>query len=136
MSASPAGRAWRSGRPGPVPASAKPPVTGGPCWTEPGTGDLAGAERLHTGLFGRRPEGGPRQEAGGRTVARLGEAAAVEEAGRTVVLGPMEVFDAGRFAVALDPAGADFQLWQGRAFPGAGLFDAPGRAGPGGADDP
>ncbi|MGW4569267.1 VOC family protein, partial [Streptomyces sp. NPDC004561] len=101
----------------------------------------------------------PRQEAGGYTVAHLGDAAVaaisplyqesqpvawnvsfavadadaaarrVEEAGGTVVLGPMDVFDAGRFAVAVDPAGAVFQLWQARAFPGAGLFNAPGSLG-------
>jgi predicted enzyme related to lactoylglutathione lyase len=53
----------------------------------------------------------------------------VEEAGGIVVLGPMDVFDVGRFAVALDPTGAAFQLWQARAFPGAGLFNAPGSLG-------
>ncbi|RPF31347.1 VOC family protein [Streptomyces sp. TLI_185] len=56
-------------------------------------------------------------------------AAQVTAAGGTVLLGPMDVFDVGRFAVALDPAGAAFQLWQARAFPGAGLFNAPGSPG-------
>ena len=135
------------------------PVTGGPCWTELGTSDLEGAKRFYTELFGWRPETDPRQEAGGYTVAHLGDAAVaaltplyqesqpvawnvsfavtdadaavrrVEEAGGTVVLGPMDVFDVGRFAVALDPTGAAFQLWQARAFPGAGLFNAPGTLG-------
>lgn len=31
------------------------PVTGGPCWTELGTGDLGAAKRFCTELFGRRP---------------------------------------------------------------------------------
>ncbi|MEV6113951.1 VOC family protein [Streptomyces sp. NPDC052109] len=135
------------------------PVTGGPCWTELGTGDLEGAKRFYAELFGWRPETDPRQEAGGYTVAHLGDAAVaaltplyqesqpvawnvsflvtdadaaarrVEEAGGTVVLGPLDVFDVGRFAVALDPTGAAFQLWQARAFPGAGLFNAPGTLG-------
>ncbi|MEU6065367.1 MULTISPECIES: VOC family protein [Streptomyces] len=135
------------------------PVTGGPCWTELGTNDLEGAKRFYTDLFGWRPETDPRQEAGGYTVAHMGDAAVaaltplyqesqpvawnvsfavadadtaarqVEEAGGTVVLGPMDVFDVGRFAVALDPTGAAFQLWQARAFPGAGLFNAPGSLG-------
>ncbi|MET7853323.1 VOC family protein [Streptomyces avermitilis] len=135
------------------------PVTGGPCWTELGTSDLEAAKRFYTDLFGWRLETDPRQEAGGYTVAHLGDAAVaaispryqesqpvawnvsfsvadadaavatVRDAGGTVVLGPMDVFDVGRFAVALDPGGAAFQLWQPRAFPGAGLFNAPGSLG-------
>ncbi|MGW0882790.1 VOC family protein [Streptomyces sp. NPDC002671] len=135
------------------------PVTGGPCWTELGTTDLEGAKRFYAELFGWRPETDPRPEAGGYTMAHLGDAAVaaltplyqesqpvawnvsfavpdadaaarkVEEAGGTVILGPMDVFDVGRFTVALDPTGAAFQLWQARAFPGAGLFNAPGTLG-------
>jgi predicted enzyme related to lactoylglutathione lyase len=55
--------------------------------------------------------------------------ARVAQAGGTVLVGPMDVFDVGRFAVAMDPTGAVFQLWQARAFPGAGLFNAPGSLG-------
>ncbi|MFE7834833.1 VOC family protein [Streptomyces sp. NPDC057474] len=135
------------------------PVTGGPCWTELGTSDLEAAKRFYTELFGWRPETDPRQEAGGYSIAHLGDAAvaaltplyqesqpvawsvsfavsdadaavrAVRDAGGTVVLEPMDVFDIGRFAVALDPGGAAFQLWQARSFPGAGLFNAPGSLG-------
>jgi predicted enzyme related to lactoylglutathione lyase len=135
------------------------PVTGGPCWTELGTSDLAAAKRFYAEVFGWRPETDPRQEAGGYTVAHLGDAAVaaltplyqesqpvgwnvsfavadadaavdrVRSAGGTVLLGPMDVFDVGRFAVVLDPTGAAFQLWQARAFPGAGLFNAPGSLG-------
>ncbi|WP_405504794.1 VOC family protein [Streptomyces purpurascens] len=135
------------------------PVTGGPCWTELGTSDLEAAQRFYTRLFGWRPETDPRQEAGGYTVAHLGDAAvaaltplyqpsqpvawnvsfavtdadatarAVTQAGGAVLSGPMDVFDVGRFVVAVDPAGAMFQLWQARAFPGAGLFNAPGSLG-------
>ncbi|MFI9803887.1 VOC family protein [Streptomyces sp. NPDC052301] len=135
------------------------PVTGGPCWTELGTNDLDAAKRFYTELFGWLPQTDPRQEAGGYTVAHLGDAAVaaltplyqesqpvawnvsfavpdadaaarqVEEAGGTVILGPMDVFDMGRFAVAMDPTGAVFQLWQARSFAGAGLLNAPGTLG-------
>ncbi|WP_128430069.1 VOC family protein [Streptomyces cyaneus] len=135
------------------------PVTGGPCWTELGTDDLAAAKRFYEGLFGWRAETDPRQEAGGYTIAHLGDAAVaaltplyqegqpvawnvsfavpdadaaaarVTEAGGSVLVGPMDVFDVGRFAVAVDPTGAAFQLWQARAFPGAGLLSAPGSLG-------
>lgn len=135
------------------------PVPGGPCWTELGTGDLETAKRFYAALFGWRTETDPRQEAGGYTVAHLGDAAVaalsplyqegqpcawnvsfavtdadvsarlLTEAGGTVLVGPMDIFDVGRFAVALDPGGAAFQLWQARAFPGAALFNAPGSLG-------
>ncbi|WP_037676040.1 VOC family protein [Streptomyces griseus] len=135
------------------------PVTGGPCWAELGTTDLEAAGRFYAALFGWRPERDPRQEAGGYTVAHLGDAAVaalsplyqesqpvawnvsfavtdadatarlVTEAGGKVLVGPMDVFDVGRFAVAVDPGGAAFQLWQARAFRGAGLLNAPGSLG-------
>ncbi|MGC2999829.1 VOC family protein [Streptomyces sp. G35A] len=135
------------------------PVTAGPCWAELGTGDLESAGRFYTRLFGWRPKTDPREEAGGYTVAYLGDAAAaaltplyqeaqpvawnvsfavadadsaaraVTAAGGAVLLDPTDVFDAGRFAVAADPSGAMFQLWQARAFPGAGILDVPGALG-------
>ena len=135
------------------------PVTGGPCWAELGTSDLAGAKRFYEELFGWRAETDPRQEAGGYTFAHLGDApvaalsplyqegqpvawsvsfavpdadataARVTDAGGSVLLGPMDVFDLGRFAVVRDPTGAAFHLWQAAAFPGAGLLNAPGSLG-------
>ncbi|GAA2529250.1 MULTISPECIES: VOC family protein [Streptomyces] len=135
------------------------PVTGGPCWAELGTSDPESAQRFYTRLFGWRPKTDPRQEAGGHTVAYRGDAAvaalaplyrqsqpvawnvsfavadadaaarAVASAGGTVLLGPADVFDAGRSAVAADPSGAVFQLWQPGTFPGAGLLNAPGSLG-------
>ncbi|GKQ39332.1 VOC family protein [Streptomyces sp. A012304] len=135
------------------------PVPGGPCWAELGTTDLAAAQRFYAELFGWRCETDPRQEAGGYTVAHLRDAAVaalsplyqeaqpvawtvsfavsdadvsarmIEEAGGKVLVGPMDVFDMGRYVVALDPGGAAFQLWQARTFQGAGLFNAPGSLG-------
>ncbi|MFV0137472.1 VOC family protein [Streptomyces sp. HMX87] len=135
------------------------PLTGGPCWAELGTSDLESAKRFYTKLFGWRPETDARQQTGGYTVAHLGDAPVaalaplyqadqpiawnvsfavtdadaaargVTDAGGAVLLGPQDVFDAGRFAVAVDPTGAVFQLWQARAFAGAGRFNAPGTLG-------
>ncbi|MEV0172091.1 VOC family protein [Streptomyces sp. NPDC050803] len=135
------------------------PVPGGPCWTELGTSDLEGAKRFYTRVFGWRHETDPRQEAGGYTIAHLGDAAVAalsplyqesqpvawnvsfavadaddaaakaEAAGATVLVGPMDVFDVGRFAVVLDPTGAAFQMWQAHTFPGAGVLNAPGSLG-------
>ena len=51
--------------------------------------------------------------------------AVIFDAGGTLLFGPTDVFDMGRFAVAADPGGAVFQLWQAGTFPGAGLFNAP-----------
>lgn len=48
-----------------------------------------------------------------------------EHAGR-VVSEPCAVGDAGTTAVALDPQGAMFALWQPRGHPGAGTLHAPG----------
>lgn len=135
------------------------PVPGGPCWAELGTTDLESAQRFYTRLFGWRPETDRRQEAGGCTVAHLGDAAvaglaplyqeaqpvawnvsfavtdadatlrAVRAAGGQPLLDPTDVFDMGRLAVAADPTGAVFQLWQADAFPGAGAFGVPGALG-------
>ncbi|MET8244195.1 VOC family protein [Streptomyces sp. NPDC005202] len=135
------------------------PVIGGPCWAELGTSDLEAAKRFYTEVFGWRARTDPRPEAGGYTIAHVGDAAVaaitplyqesqpvawnvsfavadadaaankVVEAGGTVIHGPMDVLDEGRFAVALDPSGAAFQLWQARSFAGAGLFNAPGSLG-------
>ncbi|WP_171107737.1 MULTISPECIES: VOC family protein [Streptomyces] len=135
------------------------PVVGGPCWVELGTSDMDGAKRFYAELFGWRSETDVREEAGGYTVAHLDDAAVaaltplyqegqpvawtvsfavrdadetaqqITAAGGTVLMGPMDVFDMGRFAVAADPAGAAFTLWQPRAFEGAGLFNAPGALG-------
>lgn len=50
----------------------------------------------------------------------------VETANGTVLEQPHELLDLGRIAVAEDPTGATFGLWQGRALPGAELVNEPG----------
>ncbi|MFD9497918.1 VOC family protein [Streptomyces sp. NPDC060035] len=135
------------------------PVSGGPCWVELSTSDVPAAQTFYAALFGWRSETDPRPEAGGYTVARLGEdavaalspsyrpdqtpawtvsfatedtdatAGAVRSAGGTLLIEPMDVFDLGRFAVAADPSGAVFSLWQARSFAGAGRLGEPGTLG-------
>lgn len=53
-------------------------------------------------------------------------AAKVAALGGTVLMEPMDVFDSGRMAVAQDPTGALFGLWQPKQHKGAGLVNAPG----------
>lgn len=53
-------------------------------------------------------------------------AAKITEAGGTVVVAPMDVLDIGRMAVAVDPTGGAFGLWQARTFTGAQLANEPG----------
>ncbi|WP_326701002.1 VOC family protein [Streptomyces sp. NBC_01754] len=135
------------------------PAPGGPCWVELGTPDVDVAKTFYAALFGWRPTTDPRPEAGGYTVARVGEdpvaafsplyradqppawtvsfatedvdgaVGAVRSAGGSLLTGPTDVFDQGRFAVVADPSGAVFSLWQARAFAGAGRFNDPGTLG-------
>jgi predicted enzyme related to lactoylglutathione lyase len=53
-------------------------------------------------------------------------AARVTTAGGQVTAGPMDVLDVGRMAIAADPAGAMFGIWQARAHTGAGVANEPG----------
>jgi uncharacterized protein len=53
-------------------------------------------------------------------------AAAVKEAGGSVIAEPMDVMDLGRMAVFADPTGAVFGIWQPGTFPGAARVNEPG----------
>jgi predicted enzyme related to lactoylglutathione lyase len=53
-------------------------------------------------------------------------AAAVTDAGGTVLAEPMEVMDLGTMAVFAAPAGAVFGVWQPGSFHGAGIVNEPG----------
>jgi uncharacterized protein len=53
-------------------------------------------------------------------------AAAVKEAGGSVLAEPMDVMELGRMAVFADPTGAVFGIWQPGTFPGTGLVNEPG----------
>ncbi|HEY6739644.1 MAG TPA: VOC family protein [Actinopolymorphaceae bacterium] len=50
----------------------------------------------------------------------------VTEAGGTVVVEPMDVMDQGRMAIAKDPTGGQFGLWQARRHIGAEVVNEPG----------
>jgi predicted enzyme related to lactoylglutathione lyase len=49
----------------------------------------------------------------------------VADAGGTVLVAPMDVMDAGRMAIVLDPVGAQFGLWQGRSHIGCQIVNEP-----------
>jgi hypothetical protein len=53
-------------------------------------------------------------------------AAAVREAGGSVIVEPMAVMDLGTMAVFSDPGGAVFGAWQPGSFAGAGVVNEPG----------
>jgi uncharacterized protein len=127
---------------------------GTPSWVDLGTSDPAEASRFYSELFGWTIDEGP-PEAGGyrmcmlddQAVAGLGPqmnadmppswstyisvasadetAAAIKEDGGSVIVEPMDVMDVGRMAVAADPGGAVFSIWQPRSHAGAGLVNDP-----------
>jgi uncharacterized protein len=130
-----------------------------PCWTELSSTDPEASKAFYSALFGWSAHTDPRPEAGGYTVMQIGQApvsaitpqytpgqstnwtvslrvkdadaiaASVENAGGTAVMPPMDVFDAGRFAVFADPGGAVFTVWQPRGFSGAQLLGEPNSLG-------
>jgi hypothetical protein len=129
--------------------------SGTPSWVDLGTADTQAAARFYGELFGWVAAFDPRAEAGGYGMFSLrdhlvagigpqtdpgpphwavyvsvadidGTAAKVVGNGGKLLVGPMEVFTAGRFAVAQDPAGSVFSLWQPGDHIGAGLVNEPG----------
>jgi len=110
------------------------------CWAELATGDAAAAKQFYSEMFGWTPVDVPMPEgtytllqAHGENAAALypappgvpvhwgvyfsvttaDEAAArIKAAGGKIVKGPFDVMDAGRMAVAQDPQGAYFSVWQ------------------------
>ncbi len=128
---------------------------GTPNWVDLSTPDTQAAARFYTELFGWAAAFDPRPEAGGygmfslrdRLVAGIGRqadpgpphwtvfvtvvdldatVAKVTDNGGKLLAGPMDVFTAGRLAVAADPAGSVFSLWQPGDHAGAELVNEPG----------
>jgi predicted enzyme related to lactoylglutathione lyase len=129
---------------------------GTPCWVDLGVADIATAGAFYTALFGWEVHPGPPEAGGyalclkdGRQVAGLGPkmgppeapstwttylatsnaestAAKIKAAGGQVMMGPMDVMAQGRMAMAADPGGAAFGLWQARAHTGVQLANEPG----------
>lgn len=129
---------------------------GTPSWIDIGVPDTAAAAAFYGELFGWTAEFDPRPEAGGygmftlrgETVAGIGpqqnpgmppfwtvyvtvadadaSVAAAAANGATVIVEPMDVFDAGRMAVLQDPVGSFISLWQPNQHIGATLVNDPG----------
>lgn len=126
---------------------------GTPSWVDIGVPDIAAAAAFYSGLFGwecvdQGEEAGHYTmcELGGKPVAAIGPtmnpgppmwttyftvddadktAGLISEAGGTVIVAPMDVMDVGRMAVAFDPSGAAFSIWQPRAHIGAQIVNEP-----------
>ncbi|WP_030745255.1 VOC family protein [Streptomyces sp. NRRL F-5135] len=129
---------------------------GTPCWVSLMVSDLAATEEFYGGLFGWEFEPGPQQLGpyvrgllDGREVAGIGRlpggrrlptawltylatddadktAETIRSCGGTVAVGPLEAAEAGRMAIAADPAGAVLGIWQAAAHPGTAVSGPPG----------
>lgn len=129
-------------------------VPGIPNWIDLGAPDVDAAAAFYGRGFGWDFESAGPQAGGygffkvdGRTVAAVGplqgEGASpswnvyfhtpdadgltklVEQAGGTVRMQPMDIFDSGRTAAFTDPTGAEFAVWQGRDLGGLGVVNEP-----------
>ncbi|MGM1058337.1 VOC family protein [Saccharothrix sp. Mg75] len=120
---------------------------GTPTWIDLAVADPAGARAFYGAVFGWRfapsaigtdcllgglPVAGLREADGGGWTVHLATddcdatAKRVVAAGGEVLDGPHDVGDLVRTALAVDPTGARFGLWQGRAHPGCRLVNEPG----------
>jgi predicted enzyme related to lactoylglutathione lyase len=124
------------------------------CWIELATTDTAGGKAFYTKLFGWTVNEIPMGEGLVYTIFRdrARDAAAMyrmdndarpnwlsyvavssvdtavekaKELGASVVAGPADVADSGRFAALIDPQGAPFAVWQPNKHIGVGVRDEP-----------
>ncbi|KRV51432.1 bleomycin resistance protein [Wenjunlia vitaminophila] len=132
------------------------PVQGTPCWVSLLARDLSTAQRFYGQLFDWEFRAGPqhfgpycRALLGPHQVAGLGAipagrnlpvawtmyvasdnadatAARIRDSGGTVAVGPLESDSAGRMAIAADPSGGVFGVWEPREHLGADLTGEPG----------
>jgi uncharacterized protein len=129
--------------------------SGTPCWVDLGVSDIPRAGRFYSRLFGWQLQAGPPEARGytvclqaGHPVAGIGPqlspesppgwavylatddadttASAIAAAGGEILTAPRDVLDAGRMALATDPGGAVFGIWQARSHTGFGLANEPG----------
>ena len=126
---------------------------GVPSWVDLGTGDLDKERAFYSELFGWDIQEGPPEAGGysiaelrGRPVAGLGPqqnpgppywtvyinvdsaddaAASITKNGGQTFMPPFDVMDVGRMAIAADPTGAAFGLWQPKQHKGAGIVNEP-----------
>ncbi|MEU0004638.1 VOC family protein [Streptomyces sp. NPDC006314] len=129
---------------------------GEPCWVSLMVHDLAATEEFYGELFGWEFRPGPQQLGpyvrallDGREVAGMGQlppdrrlpiawtpylasddvdqtADTVRLCGGTVAVGPLDAAEAGRIAIASDPSGAVFGMWQGTLHLGTAITGVPG----------
>jgi len=131
-------------------------AAGTPSWVDLMTSDPEGARGFYGQLFGWEYDIGPAEtghyaicKLHGQNVAGIGGETApqgmttawttyiatddadgaakrVHDAGGRLNMEPMDVLDQGRMAIAADPTGAVFGLWQARSHIGASLVNEPG----------
>ncbi|WP_251095256.1 VOC family protein [Streptomyces sp. Caat 7-52] len=131
-------------------------VPGTPCWVSLMVHGLDATEEFYGELFGWEFRPGPQQLGpyvrallDGREVAGMGHlppdhrlpvawtpylasddvdqsADTVRLCGGTVAVGPLDAAEAGRMAIAADPSGAVFGIWQGAAHLGTAISGVPG----------
>ncbi len=137
-----------------MPVRTTPWPPGTPCWVDLGTPDLPGAQAFYGELLGWTCSGGGPDggycicRRDGQDAAGLGPqmepsqpprwttyfatddadrtASAVTKAGGTVVVAPTDVGPMGRMAIALDPQGQPFGLWQSGLNTGVRHYAEPG----------
>jgi predicted enzyme related to lactoylglutathione lyase len=147
------GAGWWNDRRMTVPSRRTP---GTPCWASLMAHRGDQAREFYGALFGWEFVRGPQELGpyvlavmDGRRIAGIGEGSAqphrpvswttmlatddvdlaaesVRECGGTVGVGPLNADDEGRLAIAVDPSGAVFGIWQGGRLPGADLTGEPG----------
>jgi predicted enzyme related to lactoylglutathione lyase len=129
---------------------------GTPCWLDLMVPDVEKARAFYGALFGWDFQvGGPETGhytlglLGGRMAAGIGQippgagfpaawtvyfavndasatAESIKARGGQVMVGPMDVMGEGRMAIAADPTGAVFGIWQPQRHKGAGVVNEPG----------
>ena len=131
-------------------------AAGTPSWVDLGSPDIEASVSFYSALFGwevaeSHPDAGGYRIAHlrGKTVAGIGPmqgpmstwttymatddadatAALITDNGGTVMMAPMDVMDQGRMAIAMDPEGAAFGIWQAGVHKGAQLVTEVGTLG-------
>lgn len=135
-------------------ATRRPP--GAPCWVSLIVHGLTATQEFYSTLFGWEFRPGPEQLGpyvrallNGKEVAGIGQlppdrhlpvawttylatddadatAETIRSCGGTVAVGPLDAGDAGRLAIASDPGGAVFGIWQAAEHLGTALAGTPG----------
>ncbi len=130
-------------------------AAGTPCWVSLMVHGMAATQEFYEELFGWEFEPGPQQLGwyvrallDGQEVAGIGQlppdrhlpiawtpylasddvdltAEMVRHSGGTVGVGPLDAAEAGRLAIASDPMGAVFGIWQAAAHLGTGITGVP-----------